>query len=251
MARPAAPRGAQPSASEDRAVRILLVDDVLPFIELQKNYLKRTTCRILTARTGSQALKVCRLDRPDLIFLDEAMPGMDGIEACRHLKADPLVGAVPVVIVTGEARREECRQAGCDGVLIKPFDAPAFLEMVRRFVPLMERNEGRIPVSCRVEFSAPSGSYTAYTRDVSLHGMFLKSPRPFAIGARLRLTLHLPMRPAAGGPRITTSLSLEGEVRRVVRPSPGEHLLPGVGVRFLEMSPEAMDCIETFIASRR
>jgi len=81
--------------------------------------------------------------------------------------------------------------------------------------------------------------------------MFLKSPRPFAIGARLRLTLHLPMRPAAGGPRITTSLSLEGEVRRVVRPSPGEHLLPGVGVRFLEMSPEAMDCIETFIASRR
>ncbi|HEV8701701.1 MAG TPA: response regulator [Candidatus Polarisedimenticolia bacterium] len=251
MARPAPPRGAPQAAGEDRTVRILLVDDVLPFIELQKNYLKRTTCRILTARTGAQALKVCRLDRPDLIFLDEAMPGMDGIEACRHLKADPLVGGVPVVIVSGEGRREECRQAGCDGVLIKPFDAPAFLEMVRRFVPLLERNEGRIPVSCRVEFSAPSGSYTAYTRDVSLHGLFLKSPRPFAIGVRLHLTLHLPMRPASGGPRITTSLNLEGEVRRVVRAVPGERLLPGVGVRFLDMRPEALDCIERFIASRR
>jgi len=251
MARPAAKARAQPSAPEDRAVRILLVDDLLPFIELQKNYLKRTTCRILTARTGAQALKVCRMDRPELIFLDEAMPGMDGIEACRHLKADPMAGRIPIVIVTGEARREECRQAGCDGVLIKPFDGPAFLEMVRRFVPLLERNEGRIPVSCRVEFTAPSGSYTAYTRDVSLHGLFLKSPRPFAIGARLRLTLHLPMRSQAGGPRTTTSLSLEGEVRRVVRASPGEHLLPGVGVRFLDMSTEAQAQIGTFIASRR
>jgi two-component system alkaline phosphatase synthesis response regulator PhoP len=243
MARPAAKDKARPSAPEDRAVRILLVDDLLPFIELQKNYLKRTTCRILTARTGAQALKVCRMDRPDLIVLDEAMPGMDGIEACRHLKADPMAGRIPIVVVTG--------QAGCDGVLIKPFDGPAFLEMVRRFVPLLERNEGRIPVSCRVEFTAPSGSYTAYTRDVSLHGLFLKSPRPFAIGARLRLTLHLPMRAQAEGPRTTTSLSLEGEVRRVVRASPGEHLLPGVGVRFLGMSPEAQAQIEAFIASRR
>src|SRR5882672_3147866 len=89
--RAGAPLG-EGAVSDERIVRILLVDDVLPFIELQKNYLKRTTCRILTARTGSQAIRVCRLDRPDLIFLDEAMPGMDGIEACRHLKADPLVG---------------------------------------------------------------------------------------------------------------------------------------------------------------
>ncbi|MEK7283005.1 MAG: response regulator [Acidobacteriota bacterium] len=251
MARPAAPRQVPRAAREERIVRILLVDDVLPFIELQKNYLKRTTCRILTARTGAQALKVCRLDRPDLIFLDEAMPGMDGIEACRHLKADPLAGGVPVVIVTSEGRREQCLRAGCDDVLIKPFTAPAFLEMVRRFVPLLERNEGRIPVSCRVEFAAPSGSYTAYTRDLSPHGLFLKSPRPFAIGARLRLTLHLPTRPAAGGPRTTTILSLEGEVRRVVRPAPGRLLLPGVGVRFLEMSPVTLAAIEKFIASRR
>lgn len=251
MARPAGGRGADRAARENRIVRILLVDDVLPFIELQKNYLKRTTCRILTARTGAQALKVCRMDRPDLILLDEAMPEMDGIEACRHLKADPVVGGVPVVIVTTGERREECLRAGCDAVLIKPFAAPAFLEVVRRFVPLLERNEGRIPVSCRVEFVAQSGSYSAYTRDLSPHGLFLKSPRPFAIGTRLRLTLHLPGRPAAGGPRSTRVLSLEGEVRRLVRPAPGSHLLPGVGVRFVDISPETLSAIEEFIASRR
>ena len=250
MSRPAVRGGAVSASGEERVVRILLVDDVLLFIELQKSYLKRTTCRVLTARTGAQALKICRRDRPDLIVLDEAMPEMDGIEACRHLKADPIVGSVPVVIATTEGRREECLRAGCDDVLIKPFAAPAFLEIIRRFAPLMERQESRTPVSCRVEFSARSGTYAAYTRDLSPHGMFLKSPRPFAAGTRLRLVLHLPERQGAAGRR-TRSVELLGEVRRVVRPTPGSSLLPGVGVRFLDTPPEALRVIEEFIAARR
>jgi len=248
--RPGASPGAPRAAGEERVVRILLVDDLLPFIELQKAYLKRTTCGIVTARTGAQALRICRQDRPDLVILDEAMPVMDGIEACRHLKADPIVGSVPVVILTTEGRREHCLQAGCDDVLIKPFDAPAFLEKVRRYTPLLERVESRIPVSCRVEFSTRTGSYTAYTRDLSPHGLFLKSARPFAVGSPLRLVLHLPERQGPAGRR-TRSLELQGEVRRVVRPAPGTNLLPGVGVRFLDIPPEALLAIEEFIAARR
>jgi len=250
VSRPGVPQRATREAGEERAVRILLVDDVLPFIELQKTYLKRTTCRIVTARTGAQALKICRQDRPDLVVLDEAMPEMDGIEACRRLKDDPVLGPVPVVLVSTEGRREDCLRAGCDGVLIKPFDAPAFLEMVRRFAPLRERLESRIPVSCRVEFSARSASYTAYTRDLSPHGIFLKSPRPFAVGTRLRLVLHLPERLGAGG-RGTRPLELQGEVRRVVRPASGSSRLPGVGVHFLDISTEALRAIEEFITARR
>ena len=63
MARPGAPQGSSSSAGEEQVVRILLVDDVLPFIELQKAYLKRTTCRIVTARTGpiwSSSTRRCR-----------------------------------------------------------------------------------------------------------------------------------------------------------------------------------------------
>jgi len=250
VARPGVPQGSSSSAGEEQVVRILLVDDVLPFIELQKAYLKRTTCRIVTARTGAQALKICRQDRPDLVVLDEAMPVMDGIEACRHLKADPIVGSVPVVIVTTEGRREDCLWAGCDDVLIKPFDAPAFLEKVRRYAPLLERLESRIPVSCRVEFFTRTGSYAAYTRDLSPHGLFLKSPRPFAIGTRLRLVLHLPVRRGPAG-RGTRPLELQAEVRRIVRTAPGSNLLPGVGVRFLDLPSEALLAIEEFIAARR
>ena len=250
MARPGTPRDEVTAASGERIVRILLVDAVLPFLELQKAYLKRTTCRVATARTGAQALQICRQDRPDLVVLDEAMPVMDGIEVCRYLKADPLAAAVPVVLLTTEARRADCLRAGCDDVLIKPFDAPAFLETVRRHAPLLERLESRIPVSCRVEFSARTGNYTAYTRDLSLHGIFLKSPRLFTVGTRLRLVLHLPG-PPGGASRRTRPLEMLGEVRRVVRPVPGSNLLPGVGVRFLEIPPEALLLIEEFIAARR
>jgi len=120
---PAPRRGA---SDDERGVRILLVDDVLPFLELQRNYLKRTTCRILTARTGVQALNLCRQDPPDLVLLDAEMPEMDGIAACRFLKADPVLGRIPVVIVASADRREECVRAGCDDVLIKPLESASF-----------------------------------------------------------------------------------------------------------------------------
>src|SRR5882672_10110388 len=211
--RAGAPLG-EGAVSDERIVRILLVDDVLPFIELQRNYLKRTTCRIQTARTGVEALNLCRQDPPDLVFLDAEMPEMDGIAACRFLKADPLLGRIPIVIVASADRREECVRAGCDDVLIKPLESASFLEKVRRFVPLLERREGRIPVSCRVEFRGKSGSYVAYTRDLSTHGLFLKSPRPFAVGTRLQMVIHLPSRRGGQPPERPAPLSVEGEVRR-------------------------------------
>ena len=237
--------------SDERIVRILLMDDVLPFIELQRNYLKRTTCRIQTARTGVEALNLCRQDPPDLVFLDAEMPEMDGIAACRFLKADPLLGRIPIVLVASESRREECVRAGCDDVLIKPLESASFLEKVRRFVPLLERLEGRIPVSCRVEFKVKSVSYTAYTRDLSTHGLFLKSPRPFAVGTRLQMVIHLPSRRVEGRLEKPAPVAVEGEVRRSLRPGPGSHLLPGIGIRFVDPPAEVLRVIENFIAARR
>ncbi len=237
------PGSTSPSAEPERIARILLVDDVRRFIELLKNYLRRTTCRVATARTGPEALAICRRDKPDLVFLDEAMPEMSGLEVCRALKADPLLRAVPVVLVTARDRVGECRDAGCDEAIVKPVRQEDFLETVRRFAPLRERLEDRIPISLRVEFTVRSAAYAAFTKDLSPHGMFLKSPRPFALGTRLQLTLHLP----GGRP----ALRLAGEVRRVVEATPGSHLIPGVGVRFTEVDPEALKALREFIAERR
>ena len=237
--------GGRPPVGEEsgRIARILLVDDVRRLVELMKNYLKRTTCRVLTARNGAEALRSCRKEAPDVVFLDASMPGMDGLEACRALKADPRLRSIPVVIVTTRDRAPECREAGCDDTLAKPVTQDDFLAKVRRFVALRERGEERIPASIRVEFRALAGSYTAYTKDLSAHGAFLKSPRPFAPGTRLTLSVHLSRR--------QPPLSIEGEVRRVVESVGDIHLIPGIGVRFLDVPPEAVLAIEEFIAGRR
>jgi len=231
------------SPPEGEAIaRILLVDEVRRFLDLLKNYLKRTTCRVSTARTGAEALALCRKERPGLVFLDAAPSGTGGLETCRALKDDPLLRAIPVVLLAPAERQEECHAAGCDAVVVKPVTQEAFLEQVRRFVALLERQEQRIPVSLRTELQVGATTYTAFTKDLSPHGTFLKSPRPFPSGTRLRLTLHLP----GGRPPVV----LGAQVRRVVARSAGSHLLPGVGVRFDDVPAEIRAVLEDFIAER-
>ncbi len=239
---PARPAGPPAEGTGEVVARILLVDDVRRLVDVMRSYLRRTTCRILTARTGAEAIRICRQERPDVVFLDAGTAGMDGAEVCRALKAEALLRAIPVVIVTPRDRLQECRRAGCDDVIAKPVTQEEFLAKVRRFVALLERGEKRIPASLRVTFRALAGAYTAYTKDVSPHGLFLKTRRPFAPGTRLRLTIHLP---APRGP-----VAIEGEVRRVVEPSAASHLLSGIGVRFVDPDEAAVRAIEAFIAGR-
>lgn len=122
--------------------RILLVDDVRLFLELEKSFLHLAQVKILTAANGEEALAVIRRERPDLVFLDLYMPILDGIACCAAIKSDPEVSATPVVMVTTGGKPEEveqCRAAGCDGLLTKPVDRSAFLDMVSRFVPSFNR----------------------------------------------------------------------------------------------------------------
>ena len=224
-----------------RLATILMVDDVLPLIELQKSYLKRTTCRVVAARTGPEALRLCEAEKPDLIFLDATMPGMDGIEVCRRLKGDPRFHALPIVLLATEDRLAACRDSGCDAVLTRPVAHEVFLETVRRFVTLQERQTPRIPASLRVEFRVRGREYAAFTKDISPEGLFLKTPRPFRIGTPVDLVVHLP------GP---VDLALQGDVRRVIGPRPGSHLLPGIGIRFTDLAVATRVRIEEFIRDR-
>src|SRR5881409_28962 len=98
------PENPSDQPGEHRPVSILLVDDVKSLVELQKSYLKRTTCRILTARTGAQALSLCRQDRPDLVFIESSMSEMDGLATCRLIKNDATLRDIPVVIIAPEDR---------------------------------------------------------------------------------------------------------------------------------------------------
>jgi two-component system cell cycle response regulator len=103
--------------------RILIVDDVPANVKLLEARLAAEYFDVLTASDGPGALDICENGKVDVILLDVMMPGMDGFEVCRRLKADPATSDIPVVMVTAldqMSDRVSGLEAGADDFLTKP-----------------------------------------------------------------------------------------------------------------------------------
>ena len=118
--------------------RVLIVEDD----ELNRDSLRRLLRRrgydILLAVDGEEALAVARAERPDVILMDMRLPGIDGWEATRRLKADPETRAIPIIALTAHATasdRADARAAGCDDHDTKPIDLDRLLTKIRSLVP--------------------------------------------------------------------------------------------------------------------
>jgi CheY-like chemotaxis protein len=98
-----------------------------------------------TAETGELGLEAARRDKPDLIICDIQLPGIDGCEVARRLKADPALAAIPLVAVTSLAMvgdREKVLAAGFNGYLSKPIEPETFVKTIEDFLPPAQRNGG-------------------------------------------------------------------------------------------------------------
>ena len=119
--------------------RVLVVDDILANVKLLEARLQAEYFEVLTAFSGPEALDVCARERVDVVLLDVMMPGMDGFEACRRLKADPATQDVPVIMVTAldqPSDRLQGLEAGADDFLTKPVDEIALITRVKNLARL-------------------------------------------------------------------------------------------------------------------
>jgi len=171
---------------------ILIADDLPAHLDLFEVILQRADCRVVRAEDGIAALRLAREARPDLIYLDIEMPGMNGGEICRLLKADPVRRSVPVVLVSSHGRREFAMKCGADQFLGKPVDEPTLLETLQALLGLQARGEGRLSVEWPLTFWREGSSYSGRLLDVSRSGFFVECRRPQTIGSRLAVAFPLP-----------------------------------------------------------
>src|SRR5262249_24585647 len=116
------------------SARILVVDDIAANVKLLEAKLSAEYFDVLTATNGTQTIEIAGREQPDLILLDVMMPGMDGFEVCRHLKADRHTMHIPIVMVTAldqSADRVNGLDAGADDFLTKPVNDHALFARVK------------------------------------------------------------------------------------------------------------------------
>ena len=118
---------------------ILIVDDNPDNLELTKVLLECEGFEVRTAEDAPQALNALATHRPQLILMDVQLPGMDGLELTRRLRADRAFEDVIIVALTAYAMKgdeENARAAGCDGYISKPIDTRTFPQAVREYLEI-------------------------------------------------------------------------------------------------------------------
>jgi chemosensory pili system protein ChpA (sensor histidine kinase/response regulator) len=128
-----------PRERGDRRTFAMVVDDSITVRRVTQRLLERNGMRVLTARDGMDAVALLQDNVPDVILLDIEMPRMDGYEVAAHVRNDPRLKDVPIIMVTsrvGEKHRARAIELGVDDYLGKPYQEAQLLDAI---APLVER----------------------------------------------------------------------------------------------------------------
>ena len=123
--------------------KILIVEDEEDILELfSTTFDTLVDYEINCARDGEEALRIVRVDKPDMILLDIHLPKLDGFRVCETVKSDPAMSHTKILVVSGMVQNSDllkAQEAGADGYITKPFTLTALVEKVQE---LLRSNKG-------------------------------------------------------------------------------------------------------------
>jgi len=114
--------------------KIAVIEDEADILEVVQYNLRREGYLVVSSRNGEEGLDRIRKENPDLVLLDLMLPGLDGLEVCKRLQADPLTAAIPVIMVTAKGEESDVvlgLQLGADDYVTKPFSPKELLARVK------------------------------------------------------------------------------------------------------------------------
>src|SRR6266498_2043189 len=117
--------------------RILIIEDQADNRQILRDLLTSADFEVIEAEDGEAGVAAASAHRPDLILMDIQLPGMDGYEATRRIRADAVLRAIPIIAVTSYALNgdaEKARSAGCDAYISKPYSPRQLLAKVREYL---------------------------------------------------------------------------------------------------------------------
>jgi DNA-binding response OmpR family regulator len=120
-----------------RPATILWIDDDQLLLSFCCDALRQRGYKVLVAADGPTGVDTARAERPDLIILDIVMPGMDGIEVCRRLRADPQTRTTPIILLSafhGPKLSLKGRQAGATSIIRKPFGPEHIIDAIGKIL---------------------------------------------------------------------------------------------------------------------
>jgi CheY-like chemotaxis protein len=222
--------------------KILLADDNQSFLMYLGILLKRMGFKVMLAENGVEALRLIKLQQPDLVLLDCMMPVLDGVAVLRHVNAEQ---PAPFNIVMMSADPEPLRSASkfdCCGVLRKPVQIEELHEVLQNciFRPMgFTRKHLRIPYNEKVSVTFDGVTQEFFAESLSEGGIYIRKKEPYAVSTRLEVAIPLQgTAPMTFGGRVIYVKGLFADLFRVS---------PGMAIEFVTVSPDAAATLRSYI----
>ncbi len=232
-----------PSITQDRRSRFLLVvDHDAGNIFYTSMLLQRFGYHICSAKSAKEAIEMATVAVPALIITELTFKGPGGLELIGRLRQEPRTAAVPVIIQTEQCSAEviqQCRRAGAAACLQKPIRAEELYRAVQATIEPTPRTNIRIQTRLPVTVNdTPLDCIEGECASIlSEHGMYVRTLKPLPKNTQITI-------------KITLQNSIITAVARVIychKFGEGPFGEPGMGVQFLQVSPEDQACLDAYI----